>query len=147
MLLIHQQNMTFLLFVYLGIEKEKCVHSYEMGVQFPKLSLLESNTWLNSWIKNDRLISVVDLEARTGHKSDMRTIQGTLCRFKERLEEKSGTAEQIEKFCSALSLAYIPGVAKKFPNAKHTFDKFHIMKIINEAVDEVRRQEQKRYLS
>jgi len=33
-------------------------------------------------------------------------------------------------------------VEKEFSNARLTFDKFHIMKIINEAVDEVRRQEQ-----
>jgi transposase len=30
----------------------------------------------------------------------------------------------------------------EFTNAKITFDKFHVMKMMNEAVDEVRKQEQ-----
>jgi len=38
--------------------------------------------------------------------------------------------------------AFISGVEKHFPEAQLTFDKFHVLKIINEAVDEVRRQEQ-----
>ncbi len=42
-----------------------------------------------------------------------------------------------------MSPAFIKGVTNCFPKAHLTFDKFHIMKIINEAVDEVRRQEQK----
>ena len=43
-----------------------------------------------------------------------------------------------------MSPAFIKGVKTFFPAAHLTFDKFHIMKIINEAVDEVRRQEQKK---
>jgi transposase len=39
--------------------------------------------------------------------------------------------------------AYIKGVNASFPNAEITFDRFHIMKIMNQAVDEVRRQEAK----
>lgn len=42
-----------------------------------------------------------------------------------------------------MSPSFISGVERNFPHAHLTFDKFHIMKIINEAVDEVRRQEQK----
>ena len=38
--------------------------------------------------------------------------------------------------------AFIIGTEKKFPNAQITFDEFYILKILNEAVDEVRRQEQ-----
>jgi len=43
-------------------------------------------------------------------------------------------------------LRHVPGLyqrrGKHFPEACLTFDKFHVLKIINEAVDEVRRQEQ-----
>jgi transposase len=42
-----------------------------------------------------------------------------------------------------MSPAFIKGVADNLPNAQITFDKFHILKIINEAVDEVRREEAK----
>lgn len=42
-----------------------------------------------------------------------------------------------------MSSAFISGVKKYLPNAKITFDKFHVLKIINEAVDKVSRIEVK----
>ena len=42
-----------------------------------------------------------------------------------------------------MSPAFIKGVADNLPKAAITFDKFHAVKIINEAVDQVRRAEQK----
>ena len=44
-----------------------------------------------------------------------------------------------------MSPAFIKGVADNFTNAHLTFDKFHIIQIINKAVDEVRRQEQQEH--
>lgn len=67
----------------------------------------------------------------------------TVERFKQDLIEHNGSPENIKEVCSDMSPAFISGVEKQFPGAQITFDKFHIMKIINEAVDEVRRQEQK----
>lgn len=67
----------------------------------------------------------------------------TVERFKQDLTAHKGNPEDIKEVCCDMSLAFISGVAKQFPGAQLTFDKFHIMKIINEAVDEVRRQEQK----
>lgn len=67
----------------------------------------------------------------------------TVKRFQEDLVAHGGTVEKIEEFCSDMSPAFIKGVEDNFPNACLTFDRFHIMKVINEAVDEVRRQEQK----
>ncbi len=37
--------------------------------------------------------------------------------------------------------AFEAGIKENFPNAEITFDKFHVVKLANEAVDEVRRQE------
>ncbi len=42
-----------------------------------------------------------------------------------------------------MSPAFIAGTAQSLPNAEITFDKFHVVKLINEAVDAVRRAEQK----
>jgi transposase len=41
-----------------------------------------------------------------------------------------------------MSPAFISGIEDSFPNASITFDKFHVMKLMNEAVDKVRRGEQ-----
>lgn len=67
----------------------------------------------------------------------------TVKRFQEDLIAHKGNPEAVTEFCSDMSPAFIKGVKDSFPTSHLTFDKFHIMKIINEAVDEVRRQEQK----
>lgn len=41
-----------------------------------------------------------------------------------------------------MSPAFISGTTKKFPGSSLAFDKFHVMKLVNEAVDQVRREEQ-----
>ncbi|MBF0526959.1 MAG: ISL3 family transposase [Deltaproteobacteria bacterium] len=67
----------------------------------------------------------------------------TLSAFKQDLIAHKGKQEQIKDVCCDMSPAFIAGTEKTFPSAEITFDKFHVLKIINEAVDEVRRQEQK----
>lgn len=66
----------------------------------------------------------------------------TLERFSADLEAHHGDSSNIREVCCDMSPAFISGVEKHFPEACLTFDKFHVLKIINEAVDEVRRQEQ-----
>jgi len=58
------------------------------------------------------------------------------------LEAHQGDPSCIQEVCCDMSPAFISGVEKHFPEAHLTFDKFHVLKILNEAVDEVRRQEQ-----
>lgn len=67
----------------------------------------------------------------------------TVGRFREDFEAHGGVAEQVGEICMDMSPAFIQGARKNFPLASLTFDKFHVMKIVNEAVDEVRRTEQK----
>ncbi|MBU4329903.1 MAG: ISL3 family transposase [Acidobacteria bacterium] len=66
----------------------------------------------------------------------------TLIRFKEDFESHKGDVEAIEEICCDMSPAFIAGVEKNFPHAQITFDKFHVLKVLNEAVDKVRREEQ-----
>jgi transposase len=64
--------------------------------------------------------------------------------FKEDLEKHNGAADNIEMFCSDMSPAFISGISEQFPKSSLTFDKFHVMKMINDAIDQVRREEQHR---
>jgi len=68
----------------------------------------------------------------------------TVKRFKEHLMCHGGDAEKIRQVCCDMSPAFMKGITENFPNASITFDKFHVMKILNEAVDQVRREEQRR---
>ena len=66
----------------------------------------------------------------------------TIKAFKTDLEDHKGSGENITNFCSDMSPAFISGVTNTFPKASITYDKFHVMKLMNEAVDQVRRDEQ-----
>lgn len=63
--------------------------------------------------------------------------------FVEDLKEHNGSAENIEQISCDMSPAFIRGVEENLPNAAIVFDKFHVVKIINQAVDAVRRSEAK----
>jgi transposase len=67
----------------------------------------------------------------------------TVKAFVEDLRGHGGKPENISDVSCDMSPAFIKGVTEHLPHAKITFDKFHILKIINEAVDEVRREEAK----
>jgi len=67
----------------------------------------------------------------------------TVKRFAEDFKEHNGDIEKIENVSCDMSPAFIKGVKENLPKAEITFDKFHILKIINEAVDSVRREEVK----
>jgi transposase len=65
----------------------------------------------------------------------------TVKAFAEDLVARKGKPKSILQVCCDMSPAFISGVKEQFPNAEITFDRFHIMKIVNEAVDQVRREE------
>jgi len=86
---------------------------------------------------------VVDLEESKTIFATEGKDSTTIERFKDDLIEHGGTPESIEDVSCDMSPAFIKGIKENLPKAKITFDKFHIIKTLNTAVDEVRRQEQK----
>lgn len=69
--------------------------------------------------------------------------QETVHAFAEDLRAHGGDPELVRQACCDMWPAYISGLKTSFRNAEITFDRFHIMRIMNQAVDEVRRQEAK----
>ena len=67
----------------------------------------------------------------------------TLARFRADFEAHGGDPEGVGEVCCDMSQAFVRGVERHFPKAHITFDRFHLMKVLNEAVDEVRREEAK----
>ena len=67
----------------------------------------------------------------------------TVAAFAEDLRAHGGDPAQVEEVCIDMSPAFIKGSADHLPQAAVTFDKFHTVKIVNDAVDLVRRAEQK----
>jgi transposase len=69
--------------------------------------------------------------------------KSVVAEFVNDLEAHGGQAEKIDSVCIDMSKSYVAGVGESLPDAEITFDPFHVMAIVNKAVDLVRRQEAK----
>ena len=65
----------------------------------------------------------------------------TIEAFAEDLRAHGGATEQITEVCCDMSPAFIKGWETSLPQAALTFDRFHLMKLMGDAVDQVRREE------
>ena len=61
--------------------------------------------------------------------------------FVEDLEDHGGRASGIKHACTDMSAAYIKGVGESLPVAAINFDRFHVVKLAGEAMDQVRKDE------
>jgi transposase len=67
----------------------------------------------------------------------------TVKEFADFLEAHGGRHEAVTDASIDMGAAFEAGIKENFPNAEITFDKFHVIKLANEAVDQVRREEAK----
>lgn len=67
--------------------------------------------------------------------------ESTLAMFYEKLFELIGDPNNIKLICMDMSKSFISGQKEYFSWAEVVFDKFHIKKALNEAIDKVRKQE------
>lgn len=74
------------------------------------------------------------------HVAQKRTVKSLLSFFRLLGKERSS---QIRYVCSDMWKAYLKVIRKKAPQALHILDRFHIVAKLNQAVDEVRRDEVK----
>ena len=122
-------------------------------------------TVFNHWIEKAReaddpslitQLGVDETSSRKGHKYvtlgvDLETSRvihacegkgkETLRNIQQHLEQKGVAKQQITQISMDLSPAFIAGAAESFPAAAITFDRFHVVKLLNEAMDKVRRVE------
>jgi transposase len=66
----------------------------------------------------------------------------TLKRFVLEAQQHGMNPENVTEVSMDMSQAFQKGVAENLPEASITFDRFHVMKLLNEAVDSVRKAEQ-----
>lgn len=78
---------------------------------------------------------VIDVE--DGH--DMPTIK----RFADKLTAKNGNPCNIKSVTSDMSSSFLLAIAQNFPNAEPVIDKFHVKKLLLDALDKVRKAEQR----
>lgn len=97
-----------------------------------------------SQAKGHKYISLfVDLDLKkTVYVADGKS-SATVKDFSKQLKAHGGDCKNITKVSCDMSPAFIKGVTDNLVSAQITFDKFHIIKVINEGVDAVRREEAK----
>jgi transposase len=92
---------------------------------------------------HEYLTLVADMQARrvvfVTPGRDAKTIEA----FATYLEKHHGAPEQVSSVSIDMSPAFIKGVGEHLPNARLTFDKFHVVAHASKALDTVRRQQQK----
>lgn len=65
--------------------------------------------------------------------------------IQQHLESIDVPAKQIKQVSIDMSPAFIAGVEEHFTEAKLTFDRFHVVKLLNEAMERVRKIERKEH--
>src|SRR5271166_6624607 len=104
-----------------------------------------------------RLLPAPHALARSSAASDLSEVRGapgrqyvadgkdaaTVKEFADFLEAHGGKREAVTDASIDMRAAFEAGIKANFENAEITFDKFHVIKLANEAIDEVRRQEAK----
>jgi transposase len=84
---------------------------------------------------------VVDMEEKKVLFATPGKDSSTIEAFAEDLVKHGGDPKAITEVSADMSKAFIAGVEQHLPNAEMTFDKFHAVQLVTDALDEVRRQE------
>jgi transposase len=135
--------------VYVAAARFSEDYSEVSAVGMDETSIAKGHKYITLFVDllKRRTIHVAPGHVAPGHVAPGHVAPGkgadTVKAFVEDLREHGGKPQNITDVSCDMSPAFIKGVTEHLPNAKITFDKFHILKIINEAVDAVRREEAK----
>lgn len=89
------------------------------------------------------LTTLVDLEQRRVLFATQGKGADCIEKSVDYLQEKQVDIQQVKHVCIDMSPAFIAGCMDYLPDAAITFDKFHVIKEINKAMDELRKLERK----
>jgi transposase len=119
---------------YVEVAREEVSHAAVRRVGVDETSLKRGHHYLTLFVDLD---GTRVLFATEGREAD------TFRAFREDLEAHGGHPDRIWEVCMDMSPAYRKGQREHLPHARITFDRFHVVKLLNEAVDQVRRAERK----
>lgn len=92
---------------------------------------------------HDYVTVFVDADRRRVIDVEQGREKSVISTFAEKLEKHGGSKEAVCAVTSDMSKSYLPGIAENFPNALSVIDKFHVKQILTNALDMVRKEEQK----
>lgn len=111
---------------------DEIIHLQEVG--FDETSVKKGHNYVTTMVdlKTKRVLYVVE-----GKGADC--IEKSV----DYLKEKEVVINDIKQVCIDMSPSFISGCTNYLPNAAITFDKFHVVKEVNKAMDDLRRLERK----
>ena len=148
------------------IEKEMPVNKVaELLRVYPKRIWTIFNYWLSiAYLEDNQQevtnIGIDETSSKKGHQyitivADMdkrRVLFATegknkeaIRKLKKHFSTKGVLTEQIKNISIDMSPSFISGVLEEFSNSSIVFDKFHVVKLLNEAMDEVRKKERREH--
>jgi len=119
---------------YVTEARTRADHSKVTEVAVDETSRAKGQNYVTTFVDPDQKRVLFVTEGRSAE---------TVEEFRKDLEAHGGAVENIKHVSLDMSVAFQKGVTDTFPNAKMTFDKFHVIQLANKAVDEVRRAEAK----
>ncbi len=130
----HDTRLWRVLHHYVEEARGRADHSAVTRIAFDETAARRGHNYVSLFVDLDgpRVLFVTD-------GKDAATVKA----FADDLTQHGGSPENIGEVCIDMSAAFIKGTAAHLPKANITFDKFHAVKIVNDAVDQVRRAEQK----
>lgn len=92
---------------------------------------------------HDYVTLVIDAGQRRVIDVEQGRDKATVSAFADKLEQHGGDRGLITAVTSDMSRSYIPAIAENFPNALSVVDKFHVKQVLMNALDDVRKAEQR----
>lgn len=117
---------------YIEKARENSDYSHVTEIGMDETSIAKGHDYISLFVDLKRKKTIFVTEGKD---------HGTVNAFKADFERHNGNVSNITDVSCDMSPAFIKGIKENLPEAKITFDKFHIVKIINKSVDDVRRAE------
>ena len=92
---------------------------------------------------HDYVTVTIDAMKRRGFDVQQGRKKEAVTAMRKKLERQGGKSTNISAVTSDMSKSYLPGIKENFPQAEQIIDKFHVKKVLTDALDAVRKQEQK----
>lgn len=92
---------------------------------------------------HDYVTIIIDADKRRVIDVEQGRDKGTIAAFADKLELHGGDRTAIAAVTSDMSKTYLPAIAENFPNAISVIDKFHVKQVLVNALDAVRKEEQR----
>lgn len=120
----------FNFWIKVAVSKDRCEDIKKVGIDETSAKRGHDYVSVAVDLEKRRVVAVVEGKGKESVE-----------KLAQEIERRGGHVNAISDISIDLSPAFIAGTKEQFPNAKITFDRFHIVKLLNEAMNKLRQQE------